>query len=394
MPINNKYFSFLVCAVNLGVDLIIPFNGVVDQLSWVTTEYNEKIMTASKEIYHIFVICPDTGMEDVIYKIKKWYLNGHNKYRWHINAQIKKYFNLSSAIFDIRNENLQRIVLIPIGFHPQDVRRKLDLNLRKNLEVIVRPPRPAEGKELDDFPHSSLLVDECAITVQNILPAIRKSILRKHFSNQITVRKLQNAEDFKQYFRLRYNVWKEMGYLPADKQCKASGYELDFTDRSAMAIGIFNNDQQLIACARLVFPLGRDSHHVPLIKKIIDEVDEDLLRKNFAYPVSVKHPFDLLECFHGFNAYFAGLVKNGVPNAEVSRVIVSPEYRNAGLGEILVDSLISMAREEQLQLLFLACKKKHQSFYEQCGFKAIEGIESEKFADINQASIAMYNKLF
>lgn len=55
-------------------------------------------------------------------------------------------------------------------------------------------------------------------------------------------------------------------------------------------------------------------------------------------------------------------------SAEVSRVIVAPEHRGEGLGEVLVDSLLSLARLQRLQVLFLACHMNLQGFYERVAF--------------------------
>jgi len=349
-------------------------------------------MAISQEFFNVLVVCPEDGMENVLQKIKKWFRENKSKHSWQINSKIEKHFELASALHAVRNKN-ENSILIPIGFQPQTVKMKLDMNERKHLEVIIRPPRPTSHAELDDIPNSSFLSDTCTISVQNTLPAIHKSILRKHFRKIIKIRKLQSEDDFSQYFKLRYKVWNEMGYLSAQKQCTKSQFELDYTDRTALPIGIFNQNRQLIASARLVFPAGHESCHVPLIKNMIDVAGDKQLQRNFDYPQILKHPFDLLECFNGFNGYFANLVRNRIPNAEISRVIVASEYRHSGLGEILVDSLISAARQEQLELLFLACKKDHQNFYEQCGFKIVEGIESDRFADIDQHSIAMSHEL-
>jgi N-acetylglutamate synthase-like GNAT family acetyltransferase len=345
-------------------------------------------MTTSQDFFNVFVVCPENGMENILQKIKKWFHENKTKHCWHIHSKIEKHFDLATALSAARQKK-EHSILIPIGFQPQAVKMKLDVHEKKNLEVIIRPPRPTKADEKFDLPLSSLLVDSCTVAVQNTLPAIHKSVLRKHFSKIIKIRTLQSESDFLQYFKLRYTVWNEMGYLAAEKQCTKSQFELDYTDRTALPIGIFNPQQQLIASARLVFPSGYESYHMPLIQRMINATQDEQLKKNFAYPKVLKHPFDLLECFSGFNEYFASLVRNGVRNAEVSRVIVAPEYRHSGLGEVLVDSLISAARQEQLQLLFLACKKHHHGFYEQCGFKRIAGIESECFANIHQQSIAM-----
>ncbi len=349
-------------------------------------------MAMSQGFFNVFVVCPELGMENVLQKIKKWFRENKTKHRWQINSKIEKHFNIASALRAIRDKN-EHSILVLIGFQPQSVKMKLDSNESKNLEVIIRPPRPAREVIEVDNPNSSLLVDTRIIAVHNTLPALNKSVLRKYFQKIITIRELSGENDFQQYFRLRYKVWNEMGYLPAHKQCTKSQFELDYTDQTALPIGIFNKKNQLIASARLVFPAGRECVHVPLIKSMIENAEDEQLEKMFTYPAALRHPFDLLECFHGFNEYFAKLVRCGVRSAEVSRVIVAPEYRHSGLGEVLVDSLISVARKEQLQHLFLACKKEHRDFYEQCGFNIIKDIESESFADIKHPAIAMYNKL-
>lgn len=352
-------------------------------------------MATSEEIFKIFVVSPHFGTDCVLLKIRKWLHENRTKHCWHIHPKIEKHFKLTTALSAARLEN-EHSILIPIGFQPEEVKKNLDPNEKKNLEVIIRPPRPSIGLELDNIPHSSFLSPSCTIAVQNTLPAIHKSILRKHFSKIVTIRKLLSENDFEQYFSLRYKVWNELGYLSDDKNCIKSKFELNYTDRNALPIGIFNEKQEMIACARLIFTMGQDNHHTPLIKRIIEANDDPQLKRNFARPPALLFPFDLLECFPDFNNYFAKLVREGVRNAEVSRVIVDPDYRHSGLGEVLVDSLITIAKQEQLHLLFLACNTKHHDFYQQCGFKPIKGIESDSFKDIVQQSvnvIAMFNQL-
>ena len=118
--------------------------------------------------------------------------------------------------------------------------------------------------------------------------------------------------------------------------------------------------------------------------------DKLLINVQNTLPALFNPPFDILEAFDGFNEYYAQLVRNQLEVAEVSRVIVAAEYRSSGLGEVIVDSLVTMAQErEQLDLIFLACKKDHERFYQRCGFEALKGIESDHFVNQTTQSIAM-----
>lgn len=180
-----------------------------------------------------------------------------------------------------------------------------------------------------------------------------------------------------------------MGYLPRQSDCEDIEMELNYSDRTAYPIGAFTPAGELIRCARLVFPLGHESWHLPLISELVAAKNDARLTANFEYPQMMKHPFDILESLAGFGSYFARLVRDNIKYAEVSRVIVAPEYRRDGLGEVLVDSLLSLARKYKLGLSFLACHGNLHPFYGRCGFKVLPWLSCEHFAGVNAPAIAM-----
>jgi len=102
----------------------------------------------------------------------------------------------------------------------------------------------------------------------------------------------------------------------------------------------------------------------------------------------------VLATFPKFEDYYQKLVSRHIRKAEVSRIIVRPihegvELRRHGLGEVIVDSLCTTAESKNVQMLFLACQRKHASFYSRCGFSPITGMECEKFGDFPVPAIAM-----
>jgi predicted GNAT family N-acyltransferase len=286
-----------------------------------------------------------------------------------------------------------KFILVPLGYRKSDVIDRLNDELLRKLEIIIRPPRPGLKPEIDELPNASLLEDRYIVNVQDPLPALRKSLLRLRFRDRMCVRELKSEDDFRQYFSLRYRVWRPMGYLPPEQDCPASEWELNFTDRAAYPLGVFTREGTLIACARLVLPLGQDSHHLRLIHKLVAATGDSKLVANLEWPKGLRQLLDLLDSFPGFHGYFKRLIRNNIQAAEVSRVIVAPEHREQGLGEVLVDSLVSLARQRHLQMLFLACHLGHKGFYERSGFYVLAGLECERFAGVNAPAIAMARKL-
>jgi N-acetylglutamate synthase-like GNAT family acetyltransferase len=297
---------------------------------------------------------------------------------------------LSAGLESVR-EFPDKSILILIGFKAAEVFHSLSDQDLRHLEVIIRPPRFGiqTSSEVNEQPSASLLNDIHVINVQDTLPALRKSLLRIQLKNHVTIRELNSKDDFTQYFSLRYKIWHAMGYLARQSDCENIGLELNYSDRTAYPIGAFTPEGELIGCVRLVFPIGNDSRHLPLISELVASKSDAKLTNNFIYPRTMIHPFDILESLEGFRAYFARLVRTNIKYAEVSRVIVSPEHRGDGLGEVLVDSLLSLARRYGCDLLFLACHNDLHLFYERSGFSVLPGLSCEHFAGVNAPAIAM-----
>jgi len=257
------------------------------------------------------------------------------------------------------------------------------------VEVIVHAPQ--WGNLRADFPSASLLTKSPAVTcrVSDLLFALRKSILRVRARRGVRPRVLESEEELGAYFSLRYRVWKECGYLAPEKDDPKSQWELDFTDRTSLPLGFFSGDT-LVACGRLVRGLGEEfPKYVSLINSLIDRQGSAELRRYFSYPQHLAHPFDVLKTFAEFPGYYCHLVRDGRSKAEVSRIIVDPHFRGHGLGEVLVDSLVTLAETYGIEVLFLACHEFREAFYGRCGFQAIPGMRADRFLAIRDSVIAM-----
>jgi len=313
---------------------------------------------------NIMALCQRPEGRETLRKIRQWCRETSDSQCRGIIQRVDETWNLSSALDSILKRPDESI-LVTVGFERSQIDSRLQGNDTRQLEIV---PLSAE---------------------QDYVPALRKSILKLRTRQYASIRPLESAADFRAYFALRYRVWKSLNYIPPEKQCPESQWEIDYTDRTAFPIGAFSKTGELIGCARLVRGLGQEVPCAGLIHAIVAEKNDPKLMANLRYPAGLVHPFDVLESFVKFRDYYRALVKNNRRKAEVSRVIVQPEFRTRGLGEVLVDSLISLAAIKQIEVLFLACRKEHQRFYQRCGFRVIEGMECESFVNVNVPSIAM-----
>lgn len=338
---------------------------------------------------NIVIVCSPQGMDSVYDTIRVWC---HTIGSQLAENTVIRSVNLSSAIAAV-SKAPDTSILVVIGGKTTDILQQASDIRLDDLEIILCQNHANSLAGTQDFPAASLINTASIINVQDLRLALRKALIRKSLKQAILIRLLESKADFRQYFRLRYTVWKQMGYLPLEQDCPESQMELNFTDRTALPVGAFTPDGNLVGCARLVLPLGQEVHHMSSIIELINEQHSFVLANNFKYPEMVIHPFDILENFKGFREYYAHLVQQRKSKAEISRVIVSPDQRNHGLGEALVDSLIAIASQNGISVLFLACHHQLENFYQRCGFRALQGLRCERFTGVNAPAIAMVCEL-
>lgn len=337
----------------------------------------------------IVVVSRQPETDAVLRNIRKWCFTAERQFTQAPHISVAKRTDLSQALDYLRHLH-GKIILMPIGFDVDEVLPCLTQEECHQLEVIIRPRRPDYYGRGDDAPSSSLLSDTHTVRVHNTIPALQKSITRLRLQDAVHILPLTERWQVADYFALRYRVWKQLNYLAPERDCSQSGWELDYTDRTAFPIGAFDADNRLLGCARLVFPPHVAAGSAPLlIEQMLAERNDAELKRGYEYPPGLNHPFDLLDSFPNFSKYYARVVRTRLSKAEVSRVIVEPESRHQGVGEVLVDSLISIARRQRLDVLFLACLEKHHGFYERSGFRRLANMKCEHFSVVNVPAIAM-----
>ncbi len=300
--------------------------------------------------------------------------------------------DLDNAISDTC-EHRRDTLLIVVGYSKNEVTeavaRVFKTGVRRWAEIVACVPKVRSYS----LPNCSLLVEPVHIVPQSKLAfAIRKSAIRLRVRARVVMRRITSHDEFEKYFSLRYSVWKDLGYLNPALEDIDPSWELDYTDRTSVAIGAFNYEDSLVGCARLVFEVGNEvPDQVQMVRRLLDSAQNEVLMTRFEYPKNLNHPFDILESFKGFRKYYKNLVMQEVSKAELSRIIVDENWRKYGVGESIVDTIVTVARSHpyRVKALFLACKQIHSSFYERSGFNAVDGLFCENFVGIEAPSIAM-----
>jgi GNAT superfamily N-acetyltransferase len=293
----------------------------------------------------------------------------------------------------------ERKILLLDGFEPDSAALKEIPALEGVLsrcDVIFNAP---EWEEFVERPaSSSLLTLQRAVTTDaTVAESLRKMVLRTRARNLMTPRLLASEDELREYFSLRYRVWTELGYLPQAQRCSRIQWELDFTDRTSLPVGFFSRSNgTLLALARLVRGFGEENAAlVRTIDKMIEETGSDVLRRRFLYPAAgQQHPFDILGELKEFQPYYRTLVTSGVTKAELSRVIVHPDWQKHKFGEVIVDTLCALARIQRIRVLFLACRTEHERFYARCGFRALPNITGTHFLSYNVPCLAMERRFW
>ena len=63
------------------------------------------------------------------------------------------------------------------------------------------------------------------------------------------------------------------------------------------------------------------------------------------------------------------ITHNGSNIAHIEDLVVDNKYRNMGVGKLLIDYCIKLAKNRRCYKIILNCTQNNKGFYEKCGFK-------------------------
>jgi GNAT superfamily N-acetyltransferase len=211
----------------------------------------------------------------------------------------------------------------------------------------------------------------------------------------------RTLEEFRQCLVQRHEVYSLLGYLHQDVDTESAEVELDYYDSSALhfiAIASNSGIRSFAGTARLVVAgtkmrrrglFGDTAHIRQSFSSFCDELASPnpyLQRKLEEGPGGAALP--LLAAFN-FGGVSPGIGVSVGDLCELSRVVVTEEFRGLGVSRLLVRSAIAAAVNLNLKYMLLECIPQHVVLYEKFGFRTV-GDATPKFAwGIDREAVVM-----
>lgn len=331
------------------------------------------------------------GSRSISSSIRRWIQDNRSHACAGLNINEKRCTSLDEAVEAIRSSTDRGLLMaIDADVDEDAISGALEHGNGRYEAIILNS---AESDQRYPMPSASLMgTRSLSVTRDDLLLAVRKALIRLRYKGDVDIRPIKGERDFEDYLRLRYEEWARLNYIPEGRQAFQSQMEADHLDQGAIHLGVYDNGSRLVGCARLVDAFGTSIPETQrMVNNVVEHQNDSVLNKSIEFPTGLQQPFDVLEPFAGFRAYYRNLKRNRVRVAEASRIIVHPEFRNYGLGEAIVDSLVVTAYRRHVNVLILACLHKHRAFYEKSGFRKIpgEGMECERFPRMDVPAIVM-----
>jgi predicted GNAT family N-acyltransferase len=324
-------------------------------------------------------------------RLRRWITDNRSLFdKLDIKAAVTQFSDVEKLIGwrgQLPNERLA----VTIGFGRREVEPCQKDGLSPGEPIIVADPYATDASHVATASFSERSV---VVTCSDLTAQVRKSLIRAGLRKCIQIGMPKLDKELAGYFSLRYKVWKEVGFLRDKNRQPHTEWEIDFWDRSALPLYAVAQDGGIIGCARLIHSHGDDQPaYVSKIQRLLDRTNDAKLSELFQPPRIMQQPFDLLQEFPEYRPHFRVLIQSRTNMAEIGRVAVDPDHRGKCISEALVDTAVSCAEAQGTSCVFLACHETLAPLYARCGFKAVPGLRSEKFFNIQLPSIVMERRL-
>jgi predicted GNAT family N-acyltransferase len=177
----------------------------------------------------------------------------------------------------------------------------------------------------------------------------------------------RNQTEFQDYFRLRHTIYVPMGYLPRRIEQCSSRLDMDWCDMKAIHIGAYARhgpQQRLIGTARVITTRAVSPQDEQFYRRIAGR--DEVLQQELGRPLLLGLP--IFESQDASNEIMTDILLRNLQCGELSRVIVAPAYRGAGISEQLIRRAQHEAIKDGLYCLFLECLDIHDRVYAKRGF--------------------------
>jgi predicted GNAT family N-acyltransferase len=202
----------------------------------------------------------------------------------------------------------------------------------------------------------------------------------------VTVRPIKDKAELQSYFRLRYRVYRVMGYLEPRVENASSGMEMDSCDTHALHIGAFVRDgagEKLVGTTRVVSLEPLDNRYESWTRSLA-RTDPVLNTRLDLYDPMGLPIFQSMR----LNDKIAEVLTQDRNCGELSRVIVTEDFRGRGLSELLVWFAVLQAVNKGVGQLLLECLPVHERLYRKFGFTPMRGVTG-RVIGVDKTMVAM-----
>jgi GNAT superfamily N-acetyltransferase len=178
-------------------------------------------------------------------------------------------------------------------------------------------------------------------------------------------------------FRIRYEVYRGLGYV-AD--C-AAALDVDEYDACALPLGALDTaTRELVGVLRVISTRPHRDYRAA-VERVVAQAACPALSARAGRPRSSILPSIVSrEVARALEA--AG--GHGLPTRELSRCIVRPDRRGAGVSRALIELGMALAWREGPAVLIGGCLTEHLSMYARYGFRPLRDVGDDYFARVGQ----------
>lgn len=206
-----------------------------------------------------------------------------------------------------------------------------------------------------------------------------------------TIRRIRYEYELQRYFRLRFQVYRTMGYLDPRKERVPSQMEIDGSDTSAVHYGAFcqiKGQEQLAGAFRILLADAGETVFAAWTRNLLDS-DQQLRSLVAGEQLTLRLP--IFQSQQLDDELYAS-IREQLLCAELSRVIVAEKFRGLGLSKLLVREAQQESLRQAVHDVYLECLRAHEPLYRCCGFETLPG-KSGRVLGVNRTMIAMRQRL-
>ncbi len=215
----------------------------------------------------------------------------------------------------------------------------------------------------------------------------------------ITVNAVRSRAELEECLKLRYRVYHAMSYLEDEVSRCPAKIELDYFDQLSIHLIARTSDGHVVGTARLIAPSISPFEKGDMVEEPLDlqrrcrqwchstaqSVSEPVFRNKLQEAYAVSLPiFQSTD----FKDRWGEILQPTGTYAEISRVIVAPEFRGLGISTLLMRTAIAVAYDIGKTRLLLECIPAHTRMYEKFGFRELGGYHS-RVQELDQVAAGM-----